>query len=355
MICFTGCSKGQEIYPKYDIDIKLCKTSLDFCYTIDIAAKPLCMSYAYSEEQFGSYTKLLVLHEESGNEIGIVPEMGARLNRFLVNLHGETVPAVDGYKTPLELGKQASAKSSLLAPFPNRVADGKFTYRNESYQLEINKKKEHNAIHGFISDQVFTVVSADVVEDFYEIVLEYVSEGAKGYPFAFKTTVTYRFGGVWLSVDTAVTNLEKTSIPIGFGWHPYFQLTVPIDEVQLTLPPVERIDVDARLIPTGVTEVYEKFQQPTYIGETEFDTGFHFLSDQREIQLYDDSHGMYLTIWMEGEGNNYEYVQLYTPPGRKSIAIEPMTCAADAFNNGMGLKKLAAHDTFKAQFTIMVS
>ena len=36
------------------------------------------------------------------------------------------------------------------------------------------------------------------------------------------------------------------------------------------------------------------------------------------------------------------YLQIYTPASRDCIAIEPMTCAANAFNNGMGTISLKA-------------
>jgi aldose 1-epimerase len=34
---------------------------------------------------------------------------------------------------------------------------------------------------------------------------------------------------------------------------------------------------------------------------------------------------------------HYPYLQIYTPPHRKSIAIENLTSAPDSFNNGIGL------------------
>ena len=37
---------------------------------------------------------------------------------------------------------------------------------------------------------------------------------------------------------------------------------------------------------------------------------------------------------------SYPYLQIYTPEHRKSIAIENLSGAPDAFNNGMGLKVL---------------
>ncbi|KAA3635266.1 MAG: hypothetical protein DWQ02_10115, partial [Bacteroidetes bacterium] len=39
-------------------------------------------------------------------------------------------------------------------------------------------------------------------------------------------------------------------------------------------------------------------------------------------------------------GGDFPYLQVYTPPHRNSIAIEPMTCPPDVYNNGVGLIEL---------------
>jgi aldose 1-epimerase len=53
---------------------------------------------------------------------------------------------------------------------------------------------------------------------------------------------------------------------------------------------------------------------------------------------------------------SYPYLQIFTPEHRKSIAIENLSAAPDAFNNGMGLKVLEPDEaadfstTFKIKF-----
>jgi aldose 1-epimerase len=313
------------------------------------------MSFTETREPFGEYTKITVAHKESGNEIAIIPEMGARLNHFQVNLHGESVDIIDGYSDGETFADGAYSKSSLLAPYPNRIADGQYMFRGKEYQLDINKDGENNAIHGFVSNKDFHLKSSGIVEDYYELVFQYVSEGAKGYPFSFKMTVIYRFGGVWLEVDTKLTNLGKTNIPAGFGWHPYFKIGDNVSELRLRLPEVEKISVDKHLIPTGKKEIYTDFANLAGIGNTEFDTGFQLIGKQGEVELYNELHGLYVTLSMMGKDNPYQYVQLYIPPSRDSIAVGPMTCAANALNNGLGLRILAPEESLHARFTILVS
>ncbi|MCA9355023.1 hypothetical protein KC865_00535 [Candidatus Kaiserbacteria bacterium] len=313
------------------------------------------MPFTINKEPFGNFTKLNIRHDDTGNTITILPEMGARLNHFQVGLHGESVDIIDGYSDTDALAKESMSKSSFLAPYPNRIADGKYRFNNNVYQFDINKPRENNSIHGFLSNQIFTGIKSGDVDDCYEIILSCKVEGVSGYPFPFSVDVVYRFGGVWLQVDTIITNTGQNVIPVGFGWHPYFRMTGTVDNLLMQMSGVDKIEVDKRLIPTGEKIKYKRFDKFTRIGDIELDTGFVFLNDQKEIQLLDEAHGMYVTISMRGKDNQYKYVQLYTPPHRGSIAIEPMTCATDAFNNGWGLKKLSPRECLRAQFTIMVS
>jgi aldose 1-epimerase len=49
--------------------------------------------------------------------------------------------------------------------------------------------------------------------------------------------------------------------------------------------------------------------------------------------------------------SNYPYLQLYTPPDRKSIAIENLSGAPDCFNNKMGLQTLQPQENILFETT----
>lgn len=61
-----------------------------------------------------------------------------------------------------------------------------------------------------------------------------------------------------------------------------------------------------------------------------------------EIEIYPDK--------------SYPYLQIYIPPHRKSIAIENISGAPDAFNNGMGVTTLEAGESalFKTSYKIKI-
>jgi aldose 1-epimerase len=310
------------------------------------------MSFVVQNEKFGPYTKIAITNLR-GACIVVIPEMGARLNNFLVQTKSGFIDIIDGYSSVDELSTEYYAKGSLLAPFPNRIADGRYTFEGTEYQLTINKIDENNAIHGFISNKPFSILSSGEVANGYELSLLYTSGIVEGYPFRFEILVNYNFqNDNRLTITTEVRNSGATNMPIGFGWHPYFTTCSKINDIALRLPSVRQFDVDDRLIPTSATIEMGEWSKAQKISESEFDTGFEFATDDKIIILLDEEKDLDIRITcMEG----YEYVQVFTPPWRSAIAIEPMTCAADAFNNKFGLKTLSPMEKLSASFEIKVN
>ena len=52
---------------------------------------------------------------------------------------------------------------------------------------------------------------------------------------------------------------------------------------------------------------------------------------------------------------DFPYFQVFTPPHRSSVALEPMSCTVDAFNNGGGLVRLMPGATWGASMELVVT
>jgi aldose 1-epimerase len=118
----------------------------------------------------------------------------------------------------------------------------------------------------------------------------------------------------------------------------------------LKIPAKHKIEVDPRMIPTGVKLPADSFNQLTKIGDSELDTGF-IIEAQKDVattEIYDPDYDLHIKVWQEIGKWKYNYLQIYIPPSRESIAIEPMTCSIDAFNNKEGLIVLAPEQSVKA-------
>src|SRR5687767_5057877 len=79
------------------------------------------------------------------------------------------------------------ASGTILIPWPNRTAGAVWTYRGEPQHLTMNEPEPGNAIHGFVREETW---SATVEED-SSVTLELTVGDRPGWPFRFRTTVTY--------------------------------------------------------------------------------------------------------------------------------------------------------------------
>jgi aldose 1-epimerase len=152
-------------------------------------------------------------------------------------------------------------------------------------------------------------------------------------------------------VNLQVTNDGKDVLPFGFGWHPYFSLSEKIEDSWLQLPEIEMIGIDQRMIPTGKRYAFDDFVGGKKIGQTVLDNCFAVPnSPDGRFRLQLKGEKGTLNYWQEAGEHQYKFIQLFTPPMRQSIAIEPMTCNVDAFNNGEGLLEVAPQETMNARF-----
>lgn len=310
------------------------------------------MSFIHTQESFGPYTKEVITNA-SGTSVSIIPELGARLNNFVIPIVEGQTDIIDGYSDLGKLESEYYSKSSLLAPFPNRIADGRYDFEGVEYQLPINKEDENNSIHGFVSNQKFDVIKSEDTEEGYVLELQHLSEPYTGFPFQFCVSVIYVLDKQnTLQVKTEIKNTGDKTMPIGFGWHPYFTLGGKIEDTTLRLPVMKQLETDGRLIPTG--EMYEvgEWREGKVIDQAQFDTGFQLVSDDRLVTITDFTKGIEIKVEL---GQLYDYVQVFTPPWRTSIAIEPMTCAANAFNNKLGLHVLTPKESLTAHFSVQAS
>jgi aldose 1-epimerase len=206
-------------------------------------------------------------------------------------------------------------------------------------------------------DVVYDVVDTHADETSASVTLAHHYRGADaGYPFAYDCRITYRLtANNRLSLSTTIVNQSNGLLPIQDGWHPYFRFGGSINDLQLEFQSKEQVLFDADLLPTGQMERYETFGSLTVLGETQFDNCFtlNFAECQPLCVLRDAAQKMQLEIYPD---SSYPYLQIYTPPHRQSIAIENLSGAPDAFNNGMGLRVLAVGEsaTFNTAYQISI-
>ncbi|KJQ55726.1 aldose 1-epimerase family protein [Microbacterium sp. SA39] len=238
-----------------------------------------------------------------------------------------------------------SMRGAFLAPWPNRIAGGRFEFAGAVHQLVQNEPDTRTAAHGLIAwiDFAATAVAPD------NLVLTAVIAPQPGYPWRVRVDAEFRLSTAGLSQEITATNESATSAPVGLGGHPYLVAESPrargIDELALELD-AERILLisEDRMLPMREVHVADPladgrdFRESRRIGRTEINHAFTGLDRRdglaRARLLADDGTGVEIE-WDE----RCPWVQVYTTDHgageefRSGVAIEPMTCPPDAFNS----------------------
>ena len=105
----------------------------------------------------------------------------------------------------------------------------------------------------------------------------------------------------------------------------------------MQIPTCQKVDIDPRMIPTGELTRFDLFSEERLVADTFLDNCFLAESDYTI-----SASGTQFELEVSADAALFPYFQIFTPPHRESIAIEPMTCNVDAFNNGNGLIRLEA-------------
>jgi aldose 1-epimerase len=279
----------------------------------------------------------------AGDQRAVIVEVGAGLRLYEVAGRPVTEPYGEHELPPRYSG-------ATLAPWPNRIRGGAYEFDGVAQQLPINDVALGNAMHGLLDWERWAVLdqTADSVTLRCDTVPQY------GYPHRVQVEVTYRldaFAG--LQVDCRARNLGSSAAPFGFGAHPYLhQGGVPTAEVSLQVPSVTVLLADDAQIPVGRADVAGgRFDRRAGgpLGDLYLDTGF--VRDAGS-EVVVEAGGITTTVWMN---SSFGYVQVFTCPdlahGIPALAVEPMTCPADAFRSGEGLIVLPAVDDGQWQWS----
>lgn len=220
----------------------------------------------------------------------------------------------------------------MLAPWPNRVAGGNYQFGGQAFKLEINEDFG-NALHGLLFSSVARVRSHSESA----LVLESEITPNAGYPCKLLVEISFELSGSGLRVQTSAKNLSQRSCPVGLGTHPFFLFdedsTLEIRAGRAAIHgsdmmPIDTVDARSAGFGTGA---------PRAINRLSLDVQF---SEMESVAAVLRTQDWAIEIWQE----RADWLMVYTTEdynwadGRKrAVAIEPQTCAADAFNNSAGL------------------
>ena len=288
-----------------------------------------------------------------GKQRAVVTEVGATLRSYQVGQH----EFLDSFG-PDEMSRYGMGH--VLAPWPGRIDQGRYSFRGATEQLPINEIGNGNALHGLVR-----YLDWKVGERSDEAVtLSLVLYPTEGYPFTLDLAVSYRLTDRGLVVQANATNAGTGPLPFGLGFHPYFKLgTDTIDSNVLTLPAATYLPTNERLVPIGSAPVSGTpfdFRKPKPIGAVKLDTTFTDLirgNDGRaKIRLAGPKGSPWVELAMDA---SFRYIVGYTQDTlpdpnhrRRGVCLEPLTCAPNAFNSGNGLMVLEPGKSYRGAWSL---
>lgn len=313
--------------------------------------------FSIKNHVFGDLTEYSIVNNKTGEKVTIVSDFGCNTRELILATSHELHSIIKGHNFAAKLKKKYST-CAQLSPFVSRVRDGKYTFSGQKHQLEINKEKEHNAIHGLVYNQIFNLKKKEIKKNHAKLIFEkeIKDNEFKGYPFNLIITKEFILQEkAGLTIKTTIKNLSKSSAPLGDGWHPLLTFnSEEIDDYKLSIPASYEYTNDERGIVDKKRKVNPKnnFKRLKKINDSEFDTCYTDLNFKNHISEAVFSGKVFNTILWQTD--SYPFLQIYSPPDRKSIAIEPLTSSADAFNNKNGLIVLKPEEEFTGEYGIYI-
>jgi aldose 1-epimerase len=284
-----------------------------------------------------------------GPYTAVVRSVGATLQSLRRDDRDLVLPFGDGDIRP-------AFRGAVLAPWPNRVGDGRWSWRGAPQQLALTEPERGHAIHGLVAWAEWATVER--TDD--SVTLATAVWPQPGYPFHLELTARWsvdRERG--LSAELTATNAGSEDAPYGCAIHPY--LVAPrgtVDDWVLHVPADRELQVDERMLPTDLVDVpaAHDFREPRPVGDARIDHAFtsvHYVDGEAEITVVDaDGRGTRVTF---GEATPWVQVCTSDWPGeshRAAIAVEPMTCPPDALTSGTDLVVLAPGSRHVARWRV---
>ena len=305
-------------------------------------------AFSIEQAQWGTHD-MIVLRDAKHGRSARVARRGANLVSLEQLIDGLTHTLVDGYRDAEELVRCPSSRSSIMAPFANRIADARYAFDGKSYDMQPGVDAQRGIRHGFVRTVDFEVSDTHADSDSAHVTFttSCIRPGAfEGYPFAIDLAVTYTLDAQGLSLAVSMRNVGDAAAPCFFGWHPYFRFDgTELDAWELQVPATQLVRTSAELIPLPGAEAFQPldqapealdFRRPKPIGATKIDHAYADLvrdADGRvRTRLRDPASGLRISMWQE-----HGVVLVFTADTvsrdvRRSVALEPMESMSNAFN-----------------------
>ncbi len=249
----------------------------------------------------------------------------------------------------------------VLAPWPNRVRDARWTHDGAVQHLDVTDPSRGNAIHGLLRNTAYRVLER--TDD--AVTLGAHIHPQHGWPFLLETWVRYALAEDGLTVTHGARNLGAARAPWAVGAHPYFRVgEVPVEQLTLEVRAARYLELDDRLVPVAVRDVEPggefDLSTPRELAGLDLNVGYQDVATGPSgVAVLTAPDGGRTVVWQD---EPFRWLQVFTPRdfahvGRDggeapalAVALEPMSAAPDALNSGEGLAWLEPDQVWEASW-----
>lgn len=266
----------------------------------------------------------------------------------------------DEYKSNLKL-----AGNPLMHPWANRLENDSIIVENQQQYFPedrlhlIYRDENLLPLHGLLlkTDKWKTITLHEDAQTCYHIA-ELIFDDTNWlsiFPFVHKIQMKHQLTKNELKIETTIINYDEKSMPISFGFHPYFLIDeTSRSQYSLTVPAKKIIETDTKMIPNGNSVKKENLLQfknhQLKLDGISLDNGFEQLILDKNKQAIFALNNLHVQF-----DEHYPFAQVYAPNNieKPYVCIEPMTAATNALNKN-SCKMIATNETFTARFSIVL-
>jgi aldose 1-epimerase len=249
-----------------------------------------------------------------GWQAEVRPEAGGSLAAL-------TLGGVDGLRTmPEGSSSPLDAACFPLAPYCNRIRDGRFLFADREIVLPPNFPPERHSIHGLAWQREWRIESQSeakcvIVDDY---------DGAGPWPWAYRTEQRVRLGDKGIAITLVLTNRGDTAMPAGIGLHPYFRRR---EGVRVRFAADHVLLSDPECLPSGVTAPADHFADFRHGAVLPPETVDHCFAGWSGEAAIEDDLG---TIAVTASGA--PHLHFFAPADGSALCCEPVSHSPDALN-----------------------
>ena len=294
----------------------------------------------------------IITIENDTLRVSVHPEIGASVSDFSFRRAEKWIPLMRPAPNPLQ---RSSLANFIMAPYSNRIRQGKFCFQGGEYQLRNAAK---HAIHGDVRDRPWRLVEQQAEKTVLSI--DSRAFGDFNFPFALAVDVSYELRDSMFRSELCITNLDSRSMPAGGGFHPYFMRALGglQEEVELSFRAGGVFEYKGDLPfseePARALSPHFDFTKRKPLVEG-LDHGYSAWNGKAEL-FWPKSQ---VRLHVEAEPSA-EHLILYTPVGEPFFAFEPVSNSTDGFNqleNGMvgtGVVVLEAGESLTIAYSLQL-